>query len=72
MDALGERFVAAMGLNPLCAQRMRFGHIVHHAFQLCDTHIATRPVVVSAAAQLLECSFTQATGKLKLWASRSP
>ena len=53
MDALGGRFAAAMGLNPRCAERMRLGHIVHHAFELCDTHIATRPAVVSAATQLL-------------------
>ena len=48
------RVVQAMGLNPLCGGRMRLGHIVHHAFELCDTHIATRPLVVSAATQLLE------------------
>lgn len=53
MDAMGARFVNAMGLNPLCADRMRLGHIVHHAFEMCDTHIATRPVIVSAATQLL-------------------
>lgn len=53
MDALGQRFVHAMGLNPLCGSRMRLGHVVHHAFELCDTHMATRPLVVSAAAQLL-------------------
>ena len=54
MDAMTMRVVQAMGLNPLCGGRMRLGHIVHHAFELCDTHIATRPLVVSAATQLLE------------------
>ncbi len=48
------RFVAAMGLNPLCAGRMRLGHIVHRAFVMCDTHIAARPVIVSASTALLE------------------
>tara|TARA_B100000424_G_scaffold263933_1_gene251753 strand:- start:221 stop:1444 length:1224 start_codon:yes stop_codon:yes gene_type:complete len=53
-EAYNNRFVAALGLNPLCAGRMRLGHVVHHAFVMCDTHIGARPVIVSAAIALLE------------------
>lgn len=49
----GEYFVRAMGINPLCAERLRLNQLVHAAFQLCDTHLGARPFIVSAVGQLL-------------------
>ena len=49
----GACLVRAMGLNPLCVARMRLNALVHAAFELCNTHISARPLIVSAVTQLL-------------------
>ena len=49
----GACLVRAMALNPLCATRMRLDALVHVAFDLCNTHMSARPVIVSAVTQLL-------------------
>ena len=49
----GACLVRALGLNPLCVARMRLSALVHTAFELCNTHISARPLIVSAVTQLL-------------------